>query len=85
MGLVAVLCKPLVRRDQQSAFLLSCLPKSVVQLALIWRTTNIQYVVAHLAQGSNCHQGDILIDEDFHAGLANASMGVTCSSVSDAA
>jgi hypothetical protein len=41
--------------------------------------------VAPLTEGPNGHQRDVFVYEDIHIALAQASIGVTCSSASEAA
>jgi len=80
-----VLREPLVGRYQQALFPLRHLPQCVILHPFICSATNITDVMAQHAQCSDSHEGDMLINEDFHTSPDKTSSGVTCSSASDAA
>lgn len=76
----SVLRKPLICRNQQTSLVLRQRPQIVIWHAFVWGAANVAHFMSKFFKCAHGHQGNMLINDDFHVWGYKASTGVTCSS-----
>lgn len=80
-----VIREPFICGYQETAFGAGHPPHVRICATFLWRSSNITDIVTLLSQRSHRHLGDVLVNQDLHAQLPDASIGETSSSASTAA